>query len=194
MQLHLVKNVNIHPPFPPDCERAVFGMGCFWGAERSFWKLPFVYATAVGYCGGQLPNPSYHQVCTGNTNHIECVLIVFKNYDQNYHRLLGYFWTKHNPCQGMRQGNDIGTQYQSAIFTVNNIQKQTARKSIAIYQQALQEAGIRMPITTKIATLDHFYYAEQYHQQYLHVNRDGYCSMAGTKVAYPSIPLITTES
>jgi peptide-methionine (S)-S-oxide reductase len=178
---HTVTDHRIVPPFPDGLSTAVFGMGCFWGAERIFWRTPGVYSTAVGYAGGYTPNPSYQEVCSGRTGHIEVVLVVFDPAQISYPQLLRIFWEGHDPTQGMRQGNDRGTQYRSAIYTTNAGQATEAQTSLTSYQQALTAAG-RGQITTEIAPLRDFYYAEDYHQQYLDRNKNGYCGIGGTGV------------
>jgi peptide-methionine (S)-S-oxide reductase len=182
--------VNGHPlqgPFPAGLEMALFGLGCFWGAERKFWQLSGVYSTAVGYAAGYTPNPTYHEVCTGMTGHNEVVLVVFDPQQISYGQLLKVFWESHDPTQGMRQGNDAGTQYRSGIYTYSEAQHQQAEASKAQYQPALAQAGYG-PITTEILPAPAFYYAEDYHQQYLAKNPNGYCGLGGTKVACP-LPL-----
>jgi peptide-methionine (S)-S-oxide reductase len=181
---HAVTGHRIVPPFPDSLCTAVFGMGCFWGAERIFWRTPGVYSTAVGYAGGHTPNPSYEEVCSGRTGHTEVVLVVFDPAQISYSTLLRVFWEGHDPTQGMRQGNDRGTQYRSAIFTTDADQAAEAQSSSTIYQQALTTAG-QGQITTEIAPLRDFYYAEDYHQQYLERNKNGYCGLGGTGVACP---------
>ncbi|HEY3688771.1 MAG TPA: peptide-methionine (S)-S-oxide reductase MsrA [Pseudonocardiaceae bacterium] len=181
---HAVTGHRIVPPFPDSLCTAVFGMGCFWGAERIFWRTPGVYSTAVGYAGGHTPNPSYEEVCSGRTGHTEVVLVVFDPAQISYSTLLRVFWEGHDPTQGMRQGNDRGTQYRSAIFTTDADQAVEAQSSRTIYQQALTTAG-QGQITTEIAPLRDFYYAEDYHQQYLERNKNGYCGIGGTGVACP---------
>jgi peptide-methionine (S)-S-oxide reductase len=181
---HAVTGHRIVPPFPDSLCTAVFGMGCFWGAERIFWCTPGVYSTAVGYAGGHTPNPSYEEVCSGRTGHTEVVLVVFDPAQISYSTLLRVFWEGHDPTQGMRQGNDRGTQYRSAIFTTDADQAAEAQSSSTIYQQALTTAG-QGQITTEIAPLRDFYYAEDYHQQYLERNKNGYCGIGGTGVACP---------
>jgi peptide-methionine (S)-S-oxide reductase len=181
---HAVTGHRIVPPFPDSLCTAVFGMGCFWGAERIFWRTPGVYSTAVGYAGGHTPNPSYEEVCSGRTGHTEVVLVVFDPAQISYSTLLRVFWEGHDPTQGMRQGNDRGTQYRSAIFTTDADQAAEAQSSSTIYQQALTTAG-QGQITTEIAPLRDFYYAEDYHQQYLERNKNGYCGIGGTGVACP---------
>lgn len=181
--------VNHHPlrgPFPPGLEQAVFGMGCFWGAERRFWRLgDGVFVTAVGYAGGTTANPSYEQVCTGRTGHAEVVLVVFDPAIISYETLLRTFWESHDPTQGDRQGNDVGTQYRSAIFCYSDAQLGRAEASRRAYGEALRAKG-HGPITTQIAPAPPFFYAEDYHQQYLAKNPDGYCGLGGTGVACPA--------
>ena len=179
--------VNGHPlvaPFPTGLERAVFGMGCFWGAEKKFWQLPGVYSTAVGYAGGPTPNPTYREVCTGMTGHNEVVLVVFDPAQTGYDEMLRVFWENHNPTQGMRQGNDVGTQYRSAIYTYSPEQRRAAEASREAYQAALSAAGYGA-ITTEIRDAPEFYFAEDYHQQYLAKNPFGYCGLGGTGVSCP---------
>ena len=179
--------VNDHPlqsPFPAGMERALFGLGCFWGAERKFWTQSGVYSTAVGYAGGFTPNPTYEEVCSGLTGHAEVVLVVFDPTVITYEQLLKVFWESHDPTQGMRQGNDVGTQYRSAIHVHDAAQRAAALASRAAYQRALTAAG-RGPITTEIADAPPFYYAEDYHQQYLAKNPGGYCGLGGTGVSCP---------
>ncbi|MGH3830796.1 MAG: peptide-methionine (S)-S-oxide reductase MsrA [Pseudonocardiaceae bacterium] len=180
---HAVTGNRIVPPFPAELRTAVFGMGCFWGAERIFWRTPGVYSTAVGYAGGHTPNPSYEEVCSGRTGHTEVVLIVFDPARIAYGGLLRVFWESHDPTQGMRQGNDRGTQYRSAIYTTDAAQAAEAQASKSAYQRALTAAG-HGQITSDIATLREFYYAEDYHQQYLSdaKNPSGYCGIGGTGV------------
>jgi peptide-methionine (S)-S-oxide reductase len=180
---HFVSGHRIVPPFPAGLKEAVFGMGCFWGAERLFWKLPGVYSTAVGYAGGYTPNPSYREVCSGGTGHTEVVKVVYDPEKVDYEDLLKVFWESHDPTQGMRQGNDTGTQYRSAIYVSDPEQKQAAESSRRSYQARLSAAG-RGQITTEIADAPPFYYAEDYHQQYLAKNPDGYCGIGGCGVAY----------
>ncbi|MHB0770931.1 peptide-methionine (S)-S-oxide reductase MsrA [Bradyrhizobium sp. 5.13L] len=176
---------KLKPPYPAGLERAVFGLGCFWGAERKFWELgDGVHATAVGYAGGHTPNPTYEEVCSGRTAHTEVVLVVFDPKKISYEALLKTFWESHNPTQGMRQGNDIGTQYRSAIYTCSDAQKKAAEESKALYQKALAAKGLGA-ITTEIAPAGEFYFAEDYHQQYLAKNPAGYCGLGGTGVSYP---------
>ena len=180
--------VNGHPlkgPFPAGLQQAVFGMGCFWGAERLFWKLPGVYSTAVGYAGGETPNPTYEEVCSGLTNHAEVVLVVFDPKRISYEELLKAFWEGHDPTQGMRQGNDAGTQYRSTIYAYGEEQLAAAKKSRDLFQQALDKKGYG-GITTEIRPAPPFYYAEDYHQQYLGKNPNGYCGLGGTGVTCPT--------
>jgi peptide-methionine (S)-S-oxide reductase len=181
---HFVSGARIVPPFPDGLEMAVFGMGCFWGAERKFWQIPGVYATAVGYAGGTTPNPTYREVCTGGTGHAEVVLVVFDDRKVSYGDLLKVFWESHDPTQGMRQGNDVGTQYRSAIYAFGEARLREAEASREAYQKVLSEAGFGS-ITTEIRAAPTFYYAEEYHQQYLAKNPDGYCGIGGTGVACP---------
>ncbi|BDG06715.1 peptide methionine sulfoxide reductase MsrA [Anaeromyxobacter oryzae] len=183
-ETHFVSGARIVPPFPEGLEIAEFGMGCFWGAERLFWKLPGVYATAVGYEGGETPNPTYREVCTGRTGHAEVVRIVFDPRRVPYADLLRIFWENHDPTQGMRQGNDVGTQYRSAIYTHGDAQQRAALASREVYQAALARAG-GGPVTTEVRDAPEFYYAEDYHQQYLAKNPDGYCGIGGTGVSCP---------
>jgi len=181
---HFVNGHPIRAPFPAGLEQAVFGMGCFWGAERLFWKLPGVYSTAVGYAGGQTKNPSYEEVCSGMTNHSEVVLVVFDPKKISYEELLKTFWEGHDPTQGMRQGNDAGTQYRSAIYTYGKEQLEAAVKSKEQYEKAIRAKGFDS-ITTEIREAPEFYYAEDYHQQYLGKNPNGYCGLGGTGVSCP---------
>ena len=181
---HLVLGTKITPPFPEGLERAIFGMGCFWGAERLFWTLPGVYATAVGYAGGITPNPTYHEVCSGRTGQTEVVLVVYAPDVISYEKLLGVFFEGHDPTQGMRQGNDVGTQYRSAIYTTSPEQAAAAEKLAARFQDSLRQAGYGT-LTTEIAPAGEFYYAEPYHQQYLEANPGGYCGLGGTGVSCP---------
>lgn len=179
--------VSGHPtvmPFPAGIERAMFGMGCFWGAEKQFWLTPGVYSTAVGYAAGLTPNPSYYEVCSGRTGHNEVVLVAYDPQQIRYEALLRAFWEGHDPTQGMRQGPDIGTQYRSGIYVYSPEQNKLAEASLAEYQRALSAAGYG-PITTEILPASAFYYAEEYHQQYLAKNPDGYCGHGGTGVACP---------
>ena len=181
---HLVNGHPLQPPFPAGLQQAVFAMGCFWGAERRFWQQPGVYSTAVGYAGGHTPNPTYEEVCSGLTGHTEVVLVVFDPQLTTYEQLLKVFWEAHNPTQGMRQGNDIGTQYRSAIYCMDEAQLQAALASQAQFQLELEKAGFGA-ITTEIAVAPPFYYAEAYHQQYLAKNPGGYCGLGGTGVCLP---------
>ena len=181
---HYVNNHPLQPPFPAGLEQALFGMGCFWGAERKFWTQPGVYSTAVGYSGGFTPNPTYEEVCSGRTGHTEAVRVIFDPAVIRYEQLLRIFWESHDPTQGMRQGNDVGTQYRSAIYTDNDAQRAAALASRDAYQQALIAAG-RGPIATEITNAPLFYYAEDYHQQYLAKNPGGYCGLGGTGVRCP---------
>jgi peptide-methionine (S)-S-oxide reductase len=182
---HFVNGHPIAPPFPPGLELALFGLGCFWGAERRFWQLPGVYSTAVGYAGGLTPNPTYEEVCSGLTGHNEVVRVVFDPQHIAYTDLLKTFWEAHDPTQGMRQGNDIGTQYRSGIYCGNAGQQREAEQSLARYQTALSASG-HATITTEIREAPTFYYAEDYHQQYLAKNPRGYCGLGGCGVAYPA--------
>jgi peptide-methionine (S)-S-oxide reductase len=181
---HLVNGRSLTPPFPDGTEQAVFGMGCFWGAERLFWKTPGVYTTAVGYAGGITPNPTYQEVCSGRTGHAEVVLAVFDPGEVSYDDLLRVFWEGHDPTEGMRQGNDVGTQYRSAVYTSSPAQQEAAERSRQAYQDVLAAAG-HGEITTEIAPAGPFYYAEDYHQQYLAANPNGYCGLGGTGVSCP---------
>jgi peptide-methionine (S)-S-oxide reductase len=179
---HFVTRRPIKPPFPEGLEQAVFGLGCFWGAERIFWQTPGVFTTAVGYAGGVTPNPTYEEVCSGLTGHTEVVLVVFDPKTLSYDQLLRVFWEAHDPTQGMRQGNDVGTQYRSAIYTYGEAQQTAALASRDAYQPALERAGFGA-ITTEIRSAPPFFYAEGYHQQYLAKNPGGYCGIGGTGVA-----------
>jgi peptide-methionine (S)-S-oxide reductase len=181
---HDVLGTPLRPPFPEGLEQAVFGLGCFWGAERLFWELDGVYTTAVGYAGGYTPNPTYEEVCSTRTGHTEAVLVVFDPKRISYEDLLKVFWEGHDPTQGMRQGNDVGTQYRSAIYTFSDAQREAAEASRGRYQEALSAAG-RGEITTEIAEAGPFYYAEDYHQQYLSKVPNGYCGLGGTGVSCP---------
>jgi peptide-methionine (S)-S-oxide reductase len=181
---HEVLGTPLMPPFPEGLERAVFGMGCFWGAERVFWQAEGVYTTAAGYAGGFTPNPSYEEVCSAGTGHAEVVLAVFDPSVTSYEAMLKLFWENHDPTQGMRQGNDIGTQYRSAIYVADEEQRRLAEASKAAYQERLSAAGYGT-ITTEIADAGPFYYAEDYHQQYLAKNPGGYCGLGGTGVSCP---------
>jgi len=182
---HFVKDAPLKGPFPDGTKTAVFGMGCFWGVERMFWKLDGVYTTAVGYAGGYTPNPTYQEVCTGQTGHNEVVLVVYDPQRISYEALLKTFWEGHDPTQGMRQGNDVGTQYRSAIYYADEAQKTEAEESRAAYQKALAAAGHKGTITTEIEPAGPFFYAEDYHQQYLAKNPNGYCGVGGTGVSCP---------
>jgi peptide-methionine (S)-S-oxide reductase len=182
---HAVNGHPLQPPFPAGHERAMFGMGCFWGAEKRFWTIPGVYTTAVGYAGGFTPNPTYEEVCSGLTGHAEVVLVVFDPTVVPYTALLKAFWEEHDPTQGMRQGNDVGTQYRSLIGFDSPEQRRLAEASRAAYQRVLERAGYG-PITTEIVDAPELYYAEDYHQQYLAKNPWGYCGLGGTGVACPS--------
>ena len=182
---HSVLGTPLAPPHPEGLERAVFALGCFWGAERKFWQAPGVYTTAAGYAGGHTPNPTYEEVCSGRTGHAEVVLVVFDPARIAYEELLRIFWESHDPTQGMRQGNDVGTQYRSAIYTTTPAQRAAALASREAYQKALAQAG-HGAITTEIAEAGPFYFAEPYHQQYLDKNPGGYCGLGGTGVACPS--------
>jgi peptide-methionine (S)-S-oxide reductase len=179
--LHAVKSSPLQPPFAGNLEKIILGLGCFWGAERKFWQLPGVYTTAVGYSAGFTPNPSYEEVCSGLTGHNEVVLVVFDPEKISLQQILKVFWESHNPTQGMRQGNDRGTQYRSGIYYINDQQKDAAETSKLLYQSALEEKSFG-EITTEILAATEFYYAEEYHQQYLHKNPNGYCGLGGTGV------------
>ena len=181
---HYVNSNPLKPPFPEGMEKAMFGMGCFWGAERKFWQHQGVYSTSVGYAAGVTPNPTYKEVCTGMTGHNEVVLVIFDPQVITYAEILKAFWESHNPTQGMRQGNDVGTQYRSGIYVYSENQKQAAQASLKRYQQALKDAGYG-EITTEILDAPEFYYAEDYHQQYLAKNPGGYCGLGGTNVSCP---------
>jgi peptide-methionine (S)-S-oxide reductase len=182
---HFVLGAPLEPPFPEGMEQAVFAMGCFWGAERKFWEAqPGVYTTAVGYAGGFTPNPTYEEVCSGRTAHTEVVLVVFDPKITSYESMLRVFWENHDPTQGMRQGNDVGTQYRSAIYTFSDDQAAAVERSRAMFAQRLKEKGYG-DITTEVAPASAFYYAEDYHQQYLAKNPNGYCGLGGTGVSCP---------
>ena len=181
---HEVLGTPLEPPFPEGLERAIFGLGCFWGAEKRFWELDGVYTTAVGYAGGYTPNPTYEEVCTGRTGHNEAVLVVFDPSKVSYEDVLRRFWESHDPTQGMRQGNDVGTQYRSGIYFTSEAQKAAAEGSREAYQRVLREAGYG-EITTEIEPEPSFYYAEDYHQQYLAKVPNGYCGLGGTGVSCP---------
>jgi len=178
---HFVNGHPLLPPFPDGLERALFGMGCFWGAERRFWEMPGVYTTAVGYAAGHTVDPTYKQVCSGGTGHAEVVQVLFDPDQVSYSELLKLFWESHNPTQGMRQGNDVGSQYRSGIYATSDAQRQQAEASRDAYQQALTVRGFG-PITTEVLEAPAFYYAEEYHQQYLAKNPGGYCGLGGTGV------------
>jgi peptide-methionine (S)-S-oxide reductase len=182
---HYVLGTSMFPPFPAGTEEAIFALGCFWGAERKFWQLPGVFTTAAGYAGGFTPNPTYQEVCSGQTGHAEVVRVVFDAERITYAELLRVFWEAHDPTQGMRQGNDLGTQYRSAIYTTSEEQRRQAEASRESYQQRLAAAGYG-PITTEVAPATPFYLAEEYHQQYLAKNPGGYCGLGGTGVACPA--------
>jgi peptide-methionine (S)-S-oxide reductase len=181
---HFVNRARLEPPFPAGTEQALFGMGCFWGAEKKFWQVPGVYSTAVGYAGGYTPNPTYREVCTGMTGHNETVLVVFDPKQISYDTLLKTFWENHDPTQGMRQGNDVGTQYRSGIYYFSEAQRAVAERSKEAFEQELSKRGYGR-ITTEILPAPEFYYAEEYHQQYLAKNPDGYCGLGGTGVTCP---------
>ena len=182
---HFVNGNPLKPPFPKELTMALFGLGCFWGAERTFWQIEGVYTTAVGYAGGYTPNATYQEVCTGQTGHNEVVRVVFDPESVSYAHLLKVFWESHDPTQGMRQGNDVGTQYRSGIYTYDDTQLTVARTSRTTYEQALVQAGHRRAITTEIVDAPSFYYAEDYHQQYLAKNPHGYCGLGGVGVDCP---------
>lgn len=182
---HEVLGTPLQPPFPEGLERAVFAAGCFWGVERIFWKAPGVYTTAAGYVGGYTPNPTYQEVCSGRTGHTEAVLVVFDPKQTSYDELLRLFWESHDPTQGMRQGNDVGTQYRSAILYESDEQREAAERSRELFQGELRAAGYG-EITTEIVPAGPFYYAEDYHQQYLAKNPNGYCGVGGTGVSCPA--------
>ena len=182
---HFVNGNPLEGPFAPVLEQAVFGLGCFWGAERRFWQTDGVFSTAAGYAEGITPNPTYEEVCSGLTGHTEVVLVVFDPAVVSYEQLLGVFWESHDPTQGMRQGNDVGTQYRSAIYVCSEAQQRSAEGSLRAYQGELEKAGYGT-ITTEIGPLNRFYYAEDYHQQYLAKNPNGYCGIGGTGVSCPA--------
>jgi peptide-methionine (S)-S-oxide reductase len=182
---HAVLGTPLKPPFPEGFQQLIVGMGCFWGAERVFWQAPGVYTTAVGYAGGFTPNPTYEEVCSGSTGHVEVVLVIWDPAKTSLEEMLRRFWENHDPTQGMRQGNDIGTQYRSAIFYGDDAQKAAAEASRTVYAERLKAAGYP-EITTEIAPAGPFYYAEAYHQQYLHKNPWGYCGLGGTGVSCPA--------
>jgi peptide-methionine (S)-S-oxide reductase len=181
---HFVLGTPLKPPFPDGLQTAVVGMGCFWGAERVFWQAPGVYTTAVGYAGGYTPNPTYEETCSGRTGHTEAVLVVFDPEQTSYEEILRLFWENHDPTQGMRQGNDMGTQYRSAIYTASDEQAKAVEASRALFGERLKAAGYG-DITTEVAPLGEFYYAEDYHQQYLAKVPNGYCGLGGTGVSCP---------
>jgi peptide-methionine (S)-S-oxide reductase len=183
---HFVSGNRLSPPFPAGLQLAMFGMGCFWGSERLFWELPGVYSTAAGYAGGFTPHPTYQEVCTGMTGHTEVVRVVFDPARVGYAELLKCFWESHDPTQGMRQGGDVGTQYRSAIYATDDAQLRQAEESKAAYQRALAVAGHGLPISTEVLPAPVFYYAEEYHQQYLARNPGGYCGLDSTGVACPA--------
>ena len=183
---HFVNGHALKPPFPEGMEQAMFGLGCFWGAERRFWQQEGVYVTAVGYASGVTPNPTYQEVCSGMTGHNEVVMVIFDPSKISYESLLQVFWESHNPTQGMQQGNDVGTQYRSGVYTYSEQQKALALSSKKIYQDALQKAGLS-EITTEVLDAPEFYYAEDYHQQYLAKNPGGYCGLGGTSVTCPPL-------
>ena len=191
-ETHFVNGHRSVPPFPAGLREAVFGLGCFWGAEKVFWQLPGVYSTAVGYAGGFTPNPTYQEVCTGDTGHAEVVRVIYDPQKISYQDLLRTFWESHDPTQGMRQGNDFGTQYRSVIYTSDKEQREAAEESKRIYQARLNAAG-RGTITTEILDAPQFYYAEDYHQQYLAKNPDGYCGIGGCGVPFKSAELEVGE-
>ncbi len=182
---HHVNKAPLKGPYPEGSEKAMFGLGCFWGAEKAFWPLPGVYVTAVGYAGGYTPNPTYQEVCSARTGHNEVVLLVFDPKTVSYDQLLKVFWESHDPTQGMRQGNDVGTQYRSGIYTFSEEQKRKAEASKAAYESALKARGYG-PVTTEIRDAPEFYFAEDYHQQYLSKNPFGYCGLGGTGVSCPA--------
>jgi peptide-methionine (S)-S-oxide reductase len=181
---HFVLGTPLEPPFPEGLEQAMFGMGCFWGAERKFWELDGVYTTAVGYAAGSTPNPTYEEVCSGMTGHTEVVFVVFDPTKTTYEKLLQTFWENHDPTQGMRQGNDVGTQYRSGIYTFSDAQRQAAEDSKKMFAERLATAGYG-DVTTEVLSAPTFYYAEDYHQQYLAKNPNGYCGLGGTGVSCP---------
>lgn len=183
---HFVNGNPINPPFPKGMETVILGMGCFWGVERIFWQKEGVYVTAVGYSAGHTQNPTYNEVCTGMTGHNEVVLVVFDSNKISFDEILQTFWEGHDPTQGMRQGNDTGTQYRSGIYVNSKGQKEAALASLELYQEALNKAGISKKITTEILNANEFFYAEEYHQQYLAKNPEGYCGIGGTGVSCPS--------
>jgi peptide-methionine (S)-S-oxide reductase len=183
-ETHFVSGAPLKGPYPEGAEKALFGLGCFWGAERTFWQVPGVSVTAVGYAGGPTPNPTYEEVCSGRTGHNEAVLVVYDPRQVSYEQLLKLFWESHDPTQGMRQGNDVGTQYRSGIYYFNDAQRREAQASKAGYEAALTARGLG-PLTTEILPAPEFYFAEDYHQQYLAKNPHGYCGLGGTGVSCP---------
>ncbi|MEM5581289.1 peptide-methionine (S)-S-oxide reductase MsrA [Roseibium sp. AS2] len=185
-EAHFVNGRALEGPYPDTMKTVLFALGCFWGAERIFWQLPGVHVTAVGYAGGHTPNPTYHETCTGRTGHTEAVLVVYDPQVISFAALLKVFWENHDPTQGMRQGNDTGTQYRSAIYVGSADDLAVAERSAEAYQDALRQAGVSASITTEIRQLDTFYFAEDYHQQYLARNPSGYCGIGGTGVACPT--------
>jgi peptide-methionine (S)-S-oxide reductase len=185
-EAHFVNGNPLQGPYPDDTEVVVFGMGCFWGAERRFWQLPGVYTTSAGYAGGYTPNPTYEEVCTGRTGHTEVVMVVYRPAEVSFDELLRVFWETHDPTQGMQQGNDIGTQYRSAIYTTTDEQLDQAKRSRDVYQEVVSAEGFG-PITSEIAPLGDYYFAEDYHQQYLAKNPHGYDCHANTGLAYPGL-------
>ena len=189
---HFVNGNRIVPPFPAGMRLALFGLGCFWGAERKFWELPGVYSTAVGYAAGSTPNPAYEEVCSGYTGHNEVVLVVYDPAQLSYEQLLQTFWESHDPTQGMRQGNDVGTQYRSGIYAYDAAQRAAAEASRKLYGEKLQKAGYGA-VTTEILDVPQFFYAEDYHQQYLAKNPDGYCGIGGCGVSFPVKELAGAE-
>jgi peptide-methionine (S)-S-oxide reductase len=191
-EMHFVNGHRIVPPFPTGLREAIFGLGCFWGAEKLFWQLPGVYSTSVGYAGGFTPNPTYEEVCTGDTGHAEVVRVIYDPQKLSYQELLKQFWEAHDPTQGMRQGNDTGTQYRSVIYALDPQQRAAAEESKRIYQARLSAAG-RGTITTEILDAPKFYYAEDYHQQYLAKNPDGYCPDHSCGVSFGSAELPVGE-
>ena len=183
--LHAALGTSMAPPFPEDTESVVVGLGCFWGAERRFWELDGVHTTAVGYAGGHTPNPTYEEVCSGRTAHTEAVLVVYRPGDVPFGEVLRVFWESHDPTQGMRQGNDVGTQYRSALYWTTDAQREAAVRSAAAYSRRLEQSGFG-GVTTELAPAGPFFYAETYHQQYLFKNPNGYCGIGGTGVACPT--------
>ena len=181
---HFTLGTSMEPPYPEGAELALFGMGCFWGAERKFWEAKGVHTTAVGYAGGYTPNPTYEEVCSGRTGHNEVVWVVFDPQQTSYRDLLAIFWENHDPTQGMRQGNDVGTQYRSGVYTHSDVQREAALASLELYQKVLSESG-HGAVTTEVLAAPEFYFAEDYHQQYLAKNPGGYCGMGGTGATFP---------